>query len=164
MRKITVLASGWLAIATVHAGDAPPAIAALHDYVGSWNCQGAFASGKKIASTITFSSDLDGAALVKHHDDLAQSGSYHAIEAWVYDADKHQLTAAIADNFGGVRRFTAMPTGSRDLQWNLQASGQPQQQFIYTTLDRDHFRLDWKIEKPGKGVVLGDTLTCTRRD
>jgi hypothetical protein len=58
--------------------------------------------------------------------------------------------------------FTATPSGTRDLQWTLQASDQPQQQFIYTTLDRDHFRLGWKIDRSGKGLVMGDTLTCTR--
>jgi hypothetical protein len=38
---------------------------------GKWSCQGVFpSSGKKIESQIAFAPDLDGAWLVKRHDDL----------------------------------------------------------------------------------------------
>jgi hypothetical protein len=162
MPRTATFALALALVSSAHASELPAAITALHGYVGTWSCQGAFANGKKIASTIRFSTDLGGAVLVKHHDDSPQTGSYHALETWSYDAGKHQLVATVADNFGGVRIFDATPSSEQILQWDLQASDQARQQFVYTRIDAGHFRLDWNIERPGKDLILGDSLTCSR--
>ncbi|MBV8375334.1 MAG: hypothetical protein JO302_07460, partial [Candidatus Eremiobacteraeota bacterium] len=82
-------------------------LTSLAFFVGTWTCNGVFpSSGKTIASAMTFSGDLSGKALVKHHDDRPPS-TYHAIEVWVYSDSDKRYNAAIADNFGGVREFAS---------------------------------------------------------
>ena len=157
-----LMAGASVSAADVHLSE-PPAIAALHGYVGKWSCTGEFpASGKKIFSTIAFEPGLGGMALVKHHDDQPASGSYHAIETWVYDAKQAHLVAGIVDNFGGVRTFYSDGIHDGTLTWTLQNADQPMQKFVYTPMDDAHFRLDWMMARPGKGLVIGDTLTCAR--
>jgi hypothetical protein len=141
----------------------PPSITALHGYIGKWSCNGEFpTSGKKIFSAIEFEPDLGGMALVKHHDDQRSTVNYHAIETWVYDSKQAHLVAGVVDNFGGVRTFYSDGIHDGTLTWTLQGTDQPMQKFIYTHIDDTHFRLDWMMARPGKGLVVGDTLTCAR--
>ncbi|MDP9018963.1 MAG: hypothetical protein M3N19_11680 [Candidatus Eremiobacteraeota bacterium] len=129
--------------------------------VGKWTCNGSFpASGKSIASTIRFDLDLGGAALVKHHDDLAP-GSYHAIEVWVYQPDSKHYALTITDNFGGIRGFTSDSWQAQTLTVQGNAA-KPAEKFIYTNLSPDTMRVDWEIARDGAHFVLGDTLACAR--
>jgi len=140
-----------------------PQIAALQGYIGKWSCEGKFpASGKQIASTIEFTPGFGGAALIKHHDDRPSTGSYHAIETWVYNEKQAHLVAGIVDSGGGVRTFSSDGIHDGSLTWTLQSTDQPAQRFVYAHIDDNHFRLDWMMERPGKGFVVGDTLTCLR--
>lgn len=135
---------------------------ALDYFQGSWRCQGTFpASGKAIASHMQYAQDLQGAALVKHHDDVAPA-TYRAIEAWGYDAKGMRYEAAMLDNFGGTRRFASSGWKGDTLIWDSTAEVVPAQRFVYVRMDERHYRVDWKVERNGGGLVVGDTLTCTR--
>lgn len=129
--------------------------------VGKWQCNGSFpASGKTIASTIRFELDLGGAAIVKHHDDVAPA-TYHALETWVYQADTKRYAATIADNFGGIRGFASDGWQGPVLTWQGNAA-KPSEKFVYTTISPDKMRIDWDIARDGTHFVLGDTLMCLR--
>ena len=147
------------AIGETAAPGTPPGISSLSYFLGTWNCQGIFPSnGKKIASTIRFA--IDGASLVKHHDDLPPN-LYHAIELWGYSPADRQFNAVIEDNFGGTRDFSSTGWTNNSITWTSKPQVVPRQEFAYTKLSDASFRLDWQVFKNG-GYVVGDTLTCTR--
>jgi hypothetical protein len=151
-----------LAASSASATDLSP-MRALDYFQGSWHCEGVFpASGKTIASRMRYTSDLRGAALIKHHDDISPPALYHAVESWGYDARAMRFNAGILDNFGSVRRFHSAGWQHETLTWDSAAEVQPAQRFVYTRLDEDHYRVDWLVDRHGKGLVVGDTLTCGR--
>lgn len=150
-----------LATASASADDASP-MRALDYFQGSWHCEGVFpASGRTIASRMDYAPDLQGAALVKHHADIAPA-SYRAIEAWGYDAKGKRYQAAVLDKAGGTRRFASAGWQRDTLAWNSAPEVVPAQRFVYVRLDERHYRVDWEVNRGGKGFVVGDTLTCTR--
>lgn len=137
-------------------------IHAMEPLLGSWRCDGVFpASGKTIASTMRFDVDLAGAAVLKHHDDIAPA-SYRAMEGWTYDAKGKQFNAAIVDNFGGARRFSSRGWEGGTLAWTSAPEVQPAQKFIYVRAANGVLRVDWQVMRDGNYVV-GDTLTCKRQ-
>ncbi|HTD29424.1 MAG TPA: hypothetical protein VK660_08565 [Xanthomonadaceae bacterium] len=144
-------------------GQPPAPIRSLDYFVGDWVCSGVFpASGKTIASTMRYASDLQGSALLKHHDDTAPS-LYHAVEAWGYDGQAKRFNATIMDNFGGARRFGSDGWKQDVLTWSSAADVTPVQRFVYTRLDRQHYRVDWDVAQNGTDFAVGDTLTCNRQ-
>jgi hypothetical protein len=153
-----LVAAGSGHAATSSPGDA----SSLAPYIGHWACEGHFTSNNKpIASTISFSSALAGKGLVKAQDDVPTLGNYHSVETWAFDAKASQWVAGIVDSFGGVRTFRSPGQVEGKLTWTL-VDGQPAQQFVYSPVTAGKFQLDWLIERPGKGLVVGDTLTCRR--
>ncbi|MEI7037354.1 hypothetical protein [Fulvimonas yonginensis] len=160
MRHISLLL--LLAATSVNATDTQP-MRTLDYFQGSWRCEGVFpASGRTIASRMTYVADLQGAALVKHHDDTSPGARYHAIETWAYDARAGRFNAAIVDSFGGVRRFGSDGFRQDTLTWESAAEVAPAQRFAYTRLGPRRYRVDWQVARNGKDFVVGDTLTCTR--
>ncbi|HEV2621384.1 MAG TPA: hypothetical protein VGU65_04750 [Frateuria sp.] len=150
-----------LAATSAGAVESPP-MRALDYFQGSWRCEGVFpASGRHIASRMRYAGDLQGAALVKHHEDMAPA-SYRALEAWGYDAKGGRYEAVALDNFGGTRRFASAGWQHDRLAWNSATEVVPAQRFVYVRLDGQHYRVDWEINRDGKGFAVGDTLTCTR--
>ncbi|NII74557.1 hypothetical protein FHW84_003147 [Dyella sp. SG562] len=143
------------------AAEAPSPIQAMQPLLGSWHCAGVFpASGKKIASTMRFDTELGGAGVLKHHDDIAPN-TYRAVEAWTYDAKGRQFNAAIVDNFGGARRFSADGWEGDTLTWTSAPEVQPAQKFVYVRMADGGLRVDWQVMRGGSFVV-GDTLSCKR--
>jgi len=140
-----------------------PPIRAMDALIGHWQCDGVFpASGKTIASTMRFETDLGGSAVLKHHDDTSPPASYHAVEAWGYDAKAQRFNATILDSFGGARRFSSDGWQGDTLAWTSAPELQPAQRFVYVRKDAGILRVDWEIMREGHFVV-GDTLTCKRQ-
>ncbi|RAP57996.1 hypothetical protein [Oleiagrimonas sp. MCCC 1A03011] len=119
-------------------------------------------SGKHIASTMRFAFDLNGSVLVKHHADRPPA-SYRAIETWGYDQGRKRYSATVMDNFGGARRMWSDGWKGNVLRWMVDTGKQPAQQFVYVRVSKDVYRVDWKIDRSGHGLEVGDTLTCRRR-
>ncbi len=161
-----ILALGIGAISLPGGAQTPPApnagrIAMLSYFVGSWSCKGEFPStGRKIASTLRFESDLGNTILVKHHDDVAP-GMYHALEVWVPNS-QGALTDTISDNFGGVRTFRTAGWNNDELTWTGDSAVKPTQEFVYRRADDNEFVLDWRVARDGTTFITGDTLTCSR--
>jgi len=131
------------------------------DLTGHWTCHGVFpASGKTIDSTIRFDVDLNGKALIKHHDDTSPSATYHALEAWGYDAKNGRYNAAILDSFGGARLFSSDGWKDGRLVWHSAPEIKPAQRFTYIREPKKGLRIDWEVEREGNFVV-GDTLQCS---
>jgi hypothetical protein len=161
MLRYLSAACSCLLVASVSAADTAP-MRALDYFQGAWQCNGVFsASGKTIASRMRYAPDLQGTALVKHHDDISPPALYHAIEIWGYDAKARRYHAAVLDNFGGLRRFASSGWQHDTLAWDSAPEIGPAQRFVYVRLDARRYRVDWQIDR-GKGLVVGDTLTCTR--
>lgn len=132
------------------------------DLQGTWTCHGVFpASGKTIDSTVRFALDLDGKALVKHHDDTSPPALYHALEAWGFDAKNQRYNATILDSFGGARLFSSAGWKDGRLVWSSAPEVKPAQRFTYAREGHDGLRIDWEMEREG-AFVIGDTLHCSR--
>jgi hypothetical protein len=150
-----------LATTAASAADVAP-MQTLGYFQGAWRCDGVFpASGRTIASRMRYAFDMQGAALVKHHDDTSPGAHYHAIETWGFDARAGRYNGAVLDSSGTARRFHSSGWQHEVLAWDSAPEVQPAQRFVYTRLDPDRYRVDWEIDR-GKGLVVGDTLTCVR--
>jgi hypothetical protein len=140
----------------------PVAMAPVVTYFsGKWTCSGTFSNGKPISATIRFESDLQGAAIVVHHDDTPPPGLYHSIEVWGFQKSTGTYVASLYDAYGGARGFTSAGWSGDVLTWATEAAVSPPQQFAYTKKDANTFTVDWKVLKDGSYVV-GDTLACKR--
>lgn len=132
---------------------------------GKWTCQGVFPSnGKRIESQIAFASDLDGAWLVKRHDDLPPN-LFHAAEYWGFDSAAKQFVAFVYDNFGGVRKYTSSGWSDDKLTW----LGEPSktdaprlERFVYKRDNPGQIELNWEVKQGAKDWAVGDTLTCKK--
>ncbi|WP_266157576.1 hypothetical protein [Dyella silvatica] len=143
---------------------APSPMRSLDYFVGDWACAGVFpASGKSIAAQMRYQHDLQGAALLKHHDDTSPPALYHAVEAWGYDSKAQRFNATVLDNFGGARRFYSSGWVNNQWVWTAEAELQPAQRFVYVRLDQQRYRVDWQVARNGADFVVGDTLTCKRQ-
>jgi len=166
MKRRYSVAAGLAAVVAAGVGhaapDSPGDTSAFAPYIGHWACEGHFTSNNKpIASTISFASALAGKGVIKAQDDVPTLGNYHSVETWAFDAKANQWVAGIVDSSGGVRTFRSPGQVEGKLTWTL-IDGQPAQQFVYSPVSSGKFQLDWLIERPGKGLVVGDTLTCKR--
>ena len=128
-------------------------------FKGSWSCRGSFSNGKPISATIRFESDLDGAAIVVHHDDTPALGFYHSIEVWGYAKTAGTYVAALYDAYGGIRTFSSPGWTGDALTWTIVNPPDPSQQFVYARKDATTFSVDWNVMRNGR-YVTGDTLTC----
>jgi hypothetical protein len=155
---LTALVSAIATADPTHLGDGDR----LSWFAGAWKCEGVFPStGERLSASMRFERDLQGAVLVKHHDDAA-APFYRALETWAYSAEDKRYNAAVADNFGGVRDFTSLGWEGDTLSWTSAPSVQQRQQFVYVKSDPNTFRVDWRVAVKGKGYAVGDTLTCRR--
>lgn len=140
-------------------------IEAFSGLQGSWSCQGVFpSSGKKIESTIRFSAELDGAWLVKRHDDLPPN-AFHDAEYWGFDSASKQFVAFVYDNFGGVRKFTSSGWADDKLTWlgEPSKSDPPRlERFVYKRDSQAQIEVNWEVKKGSADWAIGDTLTCKK--
>ena len=137
-------------------------IAGFQYFSGTWGCQGSFpATGKTIASQLTFAPALDGAFLELQHDDLPPS-KFHALEMWGWDAKTSTFTATIFDNFGGARRFTSPGWQDQSITWSATTVPGPTERFVFRKDSTSQMTVNWEVNRDSAWKI-GDTLTCTRK-
>jgi hypothetical protein len=130
-------------------------------FTGPWHCAGAFASGKPIASTVTFTPDLDNHWLQYRHDDDPPN-RFHALSLWGTDAKTNHLVSVLVDNFGGMRVF-ASPTGW-DAHTVVFQNDAGHDRFTYTVDTPAAFRMRYEVSRDsGRTWSLGDSLRCEKR-
>lgn len=157
--KSLLCVAGFLCGPAMASTDAP--FRDFADMTGHWTCHGVFpATGKTIDSTIRFDLDLNGKALIKHHDDTSPSTAYHALEAWGYDEKNGRYNATILDSFGGARLFSSEGWKDGRLVWRSAPEVKPAQRFTYVRESGPGLRIDWEVERDS-GFVVGDTLHCS---
>jgi hypothetical protein len=138
----------------------PPAATSLQYFIGTWNCSGTFpATGRTIASTLVFESDLDGAGVVMRQDDMPPNG-FHAAFLWGPSPDS-SLVSIAQDSTGGVRRFTSPGWSAETLLWQSVPAITPAQRFSYRRLDPKAMEVEWQVLRGGTYRV-GDVLRCSR--
>jgi hypothetical protein len=143
----------------------------LAGVVGAWRCAGVFPrSGRTIASTISFTPDLQGSWVVLRQDDRPPN-RYHALGLWGFDAARHDFVMLLADDFGGHREFRAPGWRHDSLTWTLtQASDDtlPRQQFTYGRAATAEgaggatMFVTYAVAPRGRSWITVDSLTCTR--
>lgn len=157
----------WLFLVLASVSDVPcnaepidVGAAGLTRYVGTWRCDGHFASGKPISANLKFEWVPKIHALLKLHDDISP-GQYHAMEIWVSEKSG-AFSNTIIDSFSGKRNFRSTDIRDGVLRWVGDDSDVSIDRFEYVWIDADQFRLDWFVSKVRKDFVLGDTLLCVR--
>lgn len=140
-------------------------VAAFAPLQGQWSCAGVFPSnGKKIESKIAFVADLDGAGLVKRHDDLPPN-VFHDADYWGFDSAAKQFVAYIYDNFGGVRKFSSAGWADSKLIWLGEPSKSDPvrlERFVYQRDSPTQMEVNWEVKQGAKDWAIGDTLTCKK--
>jgi hypothetical protein len=140
-------------------------IASFQYFSGTWGCQGSFpATGKTIASELTFAPALDGAFLSLQHDDLPPN-KFHALEMWGWDAKNSTFSATIFDNSGGARHFTSSGWQDQSLTWNADiapVATAPAERFVFRKDSGTQMTVNWEVNRDSSWKV-GDTLTCTHK-
>lgn len=134
-------------------------------FQGKWSCQGVFpSSGKRIESQIQFAPDLDGAWLVKRHDDLPPN-VFPDAEYWGFDSASKQFVAFIYDTFGGVRKFTSTGWADDKLTWlgEPSKSDPPRlERFVYKRDSPTQITVNWEAKKGSADWAISDTLICKK--
>jgi hypothetical protein len=128
-------------------------------FTGHWHCTGAFASGKPIASSATFTPDLENHWLQYRHDDEAPN-RYHALSLWGIDTHTNRLVSVIHDNFGGVRFFMSSGWDGQRVVFDNDAD---HSRFIYAVDSPTAFRMRYEVSRDSARTwTLGDSLRCVK--
>ena len=132
-------------------------------FSGKWTCSGTFSNGKPIASTIRFESNVNGAAVVVHHDDVPALGSYHSIEVWGFQQSTGTYVATLYDAYSGARGFTSAGWSGDVLTPGRPDASRQARLGNSSTRERrpNTFTVEWKVYR-NEAYVVGDTLTCKR--
>jgi hypothetical protein len=153
----------YLALAPrVNTQSKPDGPESLVFFVGSWHCDGKFASsGKSISANLRFESILGGKFLLFKHDDEPPF-NYHAWSEWGWDAKAGHFVATIQDTTGGIRLFRSPGWIARSLTWTggiLPDSSD--QRFVFERLDGNALRVSYSYNKEGSWVAV-DSSSCSR--
>jgi hypothetical protein len=134
-------------------------------YTGTWNGQGAFASGKPISAVIDFKPILDSCCLLESHADVAPN-KYKAESIWGVDGITGQLTMDVYDNFGGHRVFTSAGWLHGKMVFDYTTTittGQTRfERFTYQKETSNSFIMRYETSIDNVAWKLGDQLTFVK--
>lgn len=160
------------ALDAFRAGKPKPAVVETHlkqalrplgFFAGQWSCAGHFnTNGKAIASTETFTADLDGNWLRMRHDDRPPH-SFHALEMWGYDKAAKRFTGYVFDNFSGARRYTSSGWQGDRLTWRNASADAPTDRFVFKRHGSHEYRVTYARSRDGKVWRDIDTLICKQK-
>jgi len=138
-------------------------ISELRWFVGHWNCEGKFASGKSISANASFEATLDDHWILFRHDDNPPF-NYHALSEWGWSDKSQQFVSLIQDSGGGARAFYSSGWTGAKLRWEGGAFNPDQahsERFEFSKLDNDAFQVAYSYFKDGKWISV-DASKCTR--
>jgi hypothetical protein len=143
----------------------PAAASLLNGLQGSWTGEGKFASGKRIASDVTFSIGQDSCWLKQDHRDRPPN-KYLATSLWGIDKSTNNLLVYVFDSFQGHREFICSDWNQKVITLtcpqNISDNKSTWERFIYNLLDKDHFRMTYEKSTDGHIWKMIDELTFTR--
>jgi len=159
----------WLKCSVAQDGKALAATpAGGFQFVGSWNCSGAFGSGETHRSTFTAGVILDGKWLELTEKDIEPATGYLAKYLIGYNAQQKRLVEFDANNFGAATYASAEGWKDGVLTMTSDVSSDPHapyaaNRFLYSVAAKDSFVVDWQVSKSqALNWVSGDHLVCIR--
>jgi hypothetical protein len=139
-----------------------PAMASFLE--GSWQGEGKFANGRKIAAKATFHISLDSCWLSYTHEDQLPN-TYKALSMWSIDRSKSSFSATVFDNFHGNRTFCGINTDPAVIILSRKDETGPQQifeRFRYKLINKDHFQMSYEQSLDEQSWKTIDTLLFKR--
>jgi Protein of unknown function (DUF1579) len=138
-------------------------------FTGTWDCEGAFSSGKVHKSTFTGAVILDGKWLELTEKDIQPATGYVAKYLIGYDPQQKRVVEFDANNFGAAvytsedgwqkNVLTMTSSISQDAKAPYAAN-----RFLYSVTEKDTFTMSWQISKTATlSWVQADHLICNRR-
>ncbi|SDP29831.1 hypothetical protein SAMN05428975_1047 [Mucilaginibacter sp. OK268] len=143
----------------------PTTVPAMASFLeGSWQGEGEFTNGRKIAAKATFHLSLDSCWLSYTHEDRLPN-TYKALSMWSIDRSKPSFSATIFDNFRGNRTFVGINTNPDLIILSRKDETKPQQtfeRFRYMLIDKNHFQMSYERSLDGQSWKTIDTLLFKR--
>jgi len=134
-------------------------------FVGEWNGQGEFASGKKIEADVSFTMELDNQRLLYRHADRLPN-RYKALGTWGYDNETNKFVMIVQDNFGGSRVFESDGWKNGKIVFlkdvPATATAYPER-FTFETKLPNLFKMTYEASRDGKTWKLGDYINFKRK-
>lgn len=134
-------------------------------FVGEWDGQGEFASGKKIEADVSFTMELDNQRLLYRHVDRLPN-RYKALGTWGYDHKTNKFVMIIQDNFGGSRIFESdgLKNGKIVFLKDVPATATAySERFTFETKLPNFFKMTYEASRDGKTWKLGDYINFKRK-
>jgi hypothetical protein len=144
----------------------PAHMEALTSYFsGLWAGSGQFSNGKAIEADVEFRPELGQQWLSYRHTDRAPN-RYQALGLWGWNNNSGKLEMSVADNFGGLRQFSAPGWDGHELVFsrsNAAGSSLTAERFVFTRETDNSFKMRYEVSKDGLEWRLGDWLLFQRR-
>ncbi len=134
-------------------------------FVGEWEGEGEFASGKKIEADVSFTMELDNQRLLYRHADRLPN-KYKALGTWGYDQETNKFMMIVQDNFGGSRVFESdgWKNGKIVFLKDIPASATAYpERFIFEDKSPNLFKMTYEASRDGKTWKLGDYINFKRK-
>jgi hypothetical protein len=171
-----IVALGLAAMAQAQTPAPPPALSAqakadaaalMTGLTGQWNCTGAFANGRPLASDLSFSRAADGLSLRYVHVSRAPN-RYRQESQWGLDKDTGRLVSLAFTTFDAEGNTNAAmyvaESWTRDkvvlVHQRLLSDPFAPNRFTYT-LQGAVLKMVWEVGRGGQWR-MGDYLDCTR--
>ena len=166
---LSLAAAGALALVPQDQGAKPlPAIPSGFHFEGSWNCAGAFGSGKPHRSTMTGAIVVGDRWLELTEQDIEPATGYIAKYLIGYDAQQKQLVEFDANNFSAATYSSSEGWKSDALTLTSPINSDPKapyaaNRFVFSIVNPDIFTMDWQVSKSAQfSWVPADHLVCKR--
>lgn len=134
-------------------------------FVGEWEGQGEFSSGKKIEADVSFTMELDNQRLLYRHTDRLPN-KYKALGTWGYNRETNKFVMIVQDNFGGSRLFESEGWQNGKIVFlknvPVTATAYPER-FTFETKAPNLFKMTYEASRDGKNWKLGDYINFKRK-
>ncbi len=134
-------------------------------FVGEWEGQGEFSSGKKIEADVSFTMELDNQRLLYRHADRLPN-SYKALGTWGYNRETNKFVMFVQDNFGGSRVFESdgWQNGKIIFLKDVPATAKAYpERFTFEAKAPNLFKMTYEASRDGKTWKLGDYINFKRK-
>lgn len=142
----------------------------LHDLFtkmeGEWQCEGAFANGKKLAANVSMKTDYDGRILQYRHEDLPPN-TFKARGHWSFTASDNNLVVSLhmaGDKGSTIATYIGKSWSDNKLTFKAKALWEPlwaENRFTWEVKAPNQLYMLWEREKDGEWH-MGDYLNCVK--
>jgi hypothetical protein len=134
-------------------------------FVGEWEGEGEFASGKKIQADVSFTMELDSQKLLYRHADRFPN-KYKALGTWGFNYETNKFLMNVEDNFGGSRVFESVGWQNGKIVFlkdvPVTATTYPER-FTFEAVSPNSFKMTYEASQDRKTWKLGDYINFKRK-